>query len=206
MASIEATVSLKAYTKPLVNLNTNIKVNNVNTVYNGGKYLTIAVKDVFGDAVNGATVEVTLSNGKKYSAKSDAKGQVRFLTNGLVPKTYSATIITSAFGNYLKTTSTAKIVVKKATPKFNAKNKKFKKANKVKKYTVTLKDNLGKAMKKVKVTIKIGKKTYKAKTNAKGKATFKIMLTSKGKYKATSTYNGNACYNKATKKVKITVK
>lgn len=207
LASIEATVSLKAYTKPLINLNTLIGANDVNTVYNGGKYLTVTVKDVFGDAVKGATVEVTLSNGKKYSAQSDAKGQVRFLTNGLVPKTYSATITTSAFGNYLKTTSTAKIVVKKATPKFKAKNKKFKKATKVKKYTVTLKDNVGKAMKKVKVTIKIGKKTYKAKTNAKGKATFKIKkLTKKGKYKATLTYKGNACYNKATKKVKITVK
>nr|WP_294999563.1 Ig-like domain-containing protein [uncultured Methanobrevibacter sp.] len=62
-------------------------------------------------------------------------------------------------------------------------------------------------MKNIKVTIKVNKKTYTAKTNAKGKATFKIKkLTKKGKYKATVTYKGNNCYNKANKKVKIILK
>ena len=42
-------------------------------------------------------------------------------------------------------------------------------------------------MKNVQVNIKLEKMTYKAKTNAKGKATFKIKkLTKKGKYKAVS--------------------
>ena len=64
-----------------------------------------------------------------------------------------------------------------------------------------------KPIKKVKVTIKIGKKTFKAKTNAKGKATFKIKKsTKKGKYKAVVKFKGNKYYNKATKKVKITIK
>jgi hypothetical protein len=62
-------------------------------------------------------------------------------------------------------------------------------------------------MKKVKVTLKVNKKTYTAKTNAKGKATFKIKkLTKKGTYKATVTYKGNAYYNKVTKKVKIKIR
>ena len=88
-----------------------------------------------------------------------------------------------------------------------AKKKTFKTSVKTKKYTVTLKDNTGKAIKKAKVTLKVKGKTYKATTNSKGKATFKITkLTKKGTYKATVTYKGNECYTKATKKVKITIK
>jgi hypothetical protein len=59
----------------------------------------------------------------------------------------------------------------------------------------------------VQVTIKIGKKTYKAKTNAKGKATFKIKkLTKKGKYTAKISFAGDGTYKAKTKKVKIRVK
>ena len=55
--------------------------------------------------------------------------------------------------------------------------------------------------------MKIKGKTFKAKTNAKGKATFKIKkLTKKGTFKAKITFKGNAYYNKVTKKVKIKMK
>ena len=70
-----------------------------------------------------------------------------------------------------------------------------------------MKNSKGKGVKKVKVTLKVKGKTYKAKTNAKGKATFKIKkLTKKGKYGATMTFKENKYYNKATKKVKITIR
>ena len=62
-------------------------------------------------------------------------------------------------------------------------------------------------MKGVKVTLKVNKKTYSAKTNSKGKATFKITkLTKKGKFNAAITYKGNKYYKKVTKKTKITIK
>ena len=62
-------------------------------------------------------------------------------------------------------------------------------------------------MKKAKVYLKVGKKTYKAKTNSRGKATFKITkLTKKGKYTAKITFKTNAYFLKATKKVRITVR
>ena len=96
-------------------------------------------------------------------------------------------------------------VTKKAT-KITAKKKTFKAKTKVKKYAITLKSGK-KAVKKVKVTIKIGKKTYTAKTNAKGKATFKIKkLTKKGKYNAVIKFKGNSAYKASSKKVKITIK
>ncbi|MDO5810633.1 MAG: hypothetical protein Q4Q37_06020 [Methanobrevibacter sp.] len=60
-------------------------------------------------------------------------------------------------------------------------------------------------IKKVILTIKIGK-TFKATTNAKGKATFKIKLTKKGKYTAKITFKGNKYYKATAKKVKIVLK
>ena len=57
------------------------------------------------------------------------------------------------------------------------------------------------------VTFKFNGKTYKAKTNSKGKATFKITkLTKKGKFTAVVTYKGSAYYNKVAKKVKIKIR
>jgi len=95
---------------------------------------------------------------------------------------------------------------KKTATKITAKKKTFKAKTKVKKYTITLKAGK-KAVKKVQVILKIGKKIFKAKTNAKGKATFKIKkLTKKGKYNAKITFKGNKLYKASSKKVKITVK
>lgn len=83
--------------------------------------------------------------------------------------------------------------------------KTFKSKNKHKKYTIALKSDK-KPVKKVKVTLKINRKTFKAKTNNKGKATFKIPLTKKGKYIGTITFKGNENYRKTIKKVKLIIK
>ncbi|MDO5811257.1 MAG: peptidoglycan-binding domain-containing protein, partial [Methanobrevibacter sp.] len=108
--------------------------------------------------------------------------------------------------NYDKSTKDIKVTVKKATPKLTAKKKTFKTTPKTKKYTIVLKDNTGKVIKKAKVTLKVKGKTYKATTNSKGKATFKITkLNKKGTFKATITYKGNKYYNKVSKKAKIKV-
>ena len=73
----------------------------------------------------------------------------------------------------------------KSTPKIVANKKTFLATTKTKKYTITLKNNAGKAIGNVKVTLKLNGKTYKATTNSNGKATFKIKkLTKKGNYKA----------------------
>lgn len=62
-------------------------------------------------------------------------------------------------------------------------------------------------MKNTKLSLKVNKKTYTAKTNAKGQATFKITkLVKKGTFKAVITYKGSTYYNKATKKVNIRVR
>ena len=185
---------------------TDIIVSNVNTVYNGGKYLVATLKDINGNIISGVKLTVVL-NGKTYTPTTDANGQVRLSTNGLAPKVYIATITFAGNTNLAKSTRSAKVIVTKATPKITAKAKTFKRTLKTKKYSITLKTNQNKVMKSTKVYIKVNKKTYAAKTNSKGVATFKITkLTKKGRYAAIVTYKGNAYYNKLTKKVKITVK
>ena len=142
-------------------------------------------------------------NGNVYKRVTDSMGKAKLFVNP-APKTYIVSISFAGKDRYAKSSGEVKITVKKATPKLIAKSKKFKKSKKVKRYAVTLKNNLGKAMKNAKLTLKIKGKKFNAKTNAKGKATFKIKkLSKKGTYLAKVTYKANRYYTKATKTVKI---
>ncbi len=185
-------------------LKTELTASAVTTTYNINKDLVITLKDSTGKALSGFKVTVDLNGAKTYT--TDSNGQVKVSTKGLAPKAYTAKITFNGNTNYAESTKDVKVTVKKATPKLTAKKKTFKSSVKTKKYTVTLKDNTGKAIKKAKVTLKVKGKTYKATTNSKGKATFKIKkLNKKGTFKATVTYKGDKYYNKVSKKAKIKV-
>ena len=219
------TVTNGKLTKSIPNLNAGSY--NVNVVYSGDLRFNASIKIVSFTIKAAPQVNVPASSGNDVtiSLPVDATGNVTVEANG---KTYTKTLVngkaifTLPEGNYnavitysgddkydgftiTKSVSVKKPVVKKAS-KITAKKKTFKKSLKTKKYTVTLKS--GKTpIKKVKLIIKIGKKTFKAKTNAKGKATFKIKkLTKKGRYTAKITFKGNKYYKATTKKVKIVLK
>ena len=66
-------------------------------------------------------------------------------TKGLAPKKYTAKITFNGNANYVKSTKSVKVTIKKATPKLTAKKKTFK-VKKAKKYTITLKTNKKKAL------------------------------------------------------------
>ena len=188
-----------------------IVVKDVSVVYQNTAKVTVTLTDnddMKGDnPIVGAEVVITL-NGKTYKGKTNAKGvAVISIPAKLVPKKYTAKVSYKGTNVTVGETETFKFTVKKAKAKIAAKKKTFKKSKKVKKYTITLKDNKGKAIKKASVSIKVGKKTFKAKTNAKGKAVFKLKkLTKKAKYNAKVTFKGNKYFNKVTKKVKIIIK
>jgi hypothetical protein len=57
-----------------------------------------------------------------------------------------------------------------------------------------------------KVTLQINGKTYTAKTNAKGQATFSLKITKKGKFTAKVSFAGDNTYKEANKSVKLTIK
>ena len=187
---------------------TQIISSKVSTTYATEKSIVVTLTDAKGNLLIGKNVTINL-NGKTYERTTNSEGQATIKTpEALAPKTYTATIKFAGDDKYLESTKSIKVVVSKAKTKITAKNKSFKLKTKTKKYTITLKStSTGKALKKTKVTLKVNGKTYKAKTNSKGKATFKITkLNKKGKYKAVIKYKGNSKYKGVSKKVKITVK
>jgi hypothetical protein len=163
------------------------------------------------DAKGNLTVIV---DGKEKYSVSLVNGAATVAVGKLSDGKHSIQVIYSGDGNYSGISKSTVVNVKnpavakkKIATKFVAKKKTFKVKTKVKKYRVVLKTKSGKAVKNVKVTLKIRGKTYKAKTNSKGKAVFKIKkLTKKGKFKAVLKFKGNKTYRPTSKKVKISVK
>ena len=188
-----------------VKVATKLTAPKVSATYNVAKNLVITLTDNEGKALANKKITVKVGSISK-TLTTNAKGQASLNVATLVPKTYTATIKFAGDNDYTASSVSPKVVVSKAKPKITAKAKTFKVKTKVKKFTATLKNNKGKVMKKVKLTIKVGKKTFKATTNSKGKATFKIKLTKKGKYNAKIKFAGNKYYKALSKKVKITIK
>ena len=203
-SSIDVNVNVKQCVAGLV---TKITAPSIVTTYNVGKNLVITLKDENGKAVKNVKLNVKF-NGKNKALTTDSNGQVKISSYNLAPNTYKAVITFAGVAHkYLPTNFTAKVVVKKASPKLTAKSKSFAVKTKTKKYTVTLKNNKGKVMKNTKLTLKVKSKTYTVKTNSKGVATFKITnLSKKGKFKALIKYAGSKYYKSASKIVYITAK
>ena len=186
---------------------TQIIASKVSTVYGTSKNIVITLTDVNGNLLIGKNVTVKFNN-KEYTKIVDSNGKVSVaIGKTLVPKTYTASITFAGDDVYLTSNKTAKVVVSKATPTITAKAKTYKVSVKIKKYSVTLKGINSKALANVKLSIKVNGKTFSAKTNSKGTATFKITgLTKKAKYIGLVTYAGNKYYKNLSKKVQITVK
>ena len=193
---------LNNITKP-----TKITAADVSKVYNVGANYVVYLKDGLGNAIVGATVTVKIDT-KTYTNTTDSTGKITIAIDNLKPATYTTTINYAGDSNHNPASlTTSKITVKKATPKMTASNKSFKLSDKTKKYVVTLKTNNNQVMKRATVTLKVNGKTFTAKTNAKGQATFKLTnLKKKASYTAVVTYKATDCYNAVTKKPKIVVK
>ncbi len=186
-------------------LNTNVPANS--------KSPTFSIK-LDKDATGNFTVSV--DNGKIVKTVALKDGSASITVDNLAVGSHQVTVSYSGDGKYAPIVQNTTLTIKepaktpaKVTPKATkivAKKKTFKAKVKVKKYTITLKS--GKTLlKKVKVTLKVKGKTYKATTNKKGKATFKIKnLKKKGTYKAVIKFKGNKNYKATSKKVKIKVK
>lgn len=184
---------------------TMLKTADVKMVYNNPKSFTATLTDAKGNALANKKVSIKV-NGKTYVKTTDNAGKVT-LSLSLAAKKYPVTISFDGDANYLKSSAKLTYKVEKANPKLIASKKTYKAKVKTKKYTITLKDNKNKALKKSKVTLKVNGKTYKATTNAKGKAIFKITkLTKKGKYNAVIKYAGNSNFKAVKKTIKLTIK
>lgn len=175
------------------------------TISAGYKY-SVTLKDANDTALANKTITLSF-NGKNYTATTNAKGIATFKLKATAAGSKKVKVTFKGDDEYKAVDKTATIKITKEASKLTAKKKTFKVKTKVKRYSISLKSKSGKAISGVKVTIKINKKTYSAKTNLKGKATFKInKLTKKGTFKSAVKFAGNKYYNAATKKVSIIIK
>lgn len=170
----------------------------IDKVYSGDTTFKVKVLDS-DKPVSQQTVVFTVDN-TDYVGRTDENGVATISLNLAAGTHYIYTEYNNVIGKN-------KIVIKKADSKITANKKAFKSKTKTKKYAITLKDKNNKAIKNVKVTLKIKGKTYTAKTNSNGKAIFKITkLTKKGKYSAKIKFAGNGYYKASSASKTITIK
>ena len=176
------------------------------TVIKSGYTYKITLKDNSGKVLSNKKLTVTF-NGKSASLTTGTNGVATYKLSAAKAGNYKLNIKFAGDNNYAASSGVATIKLTKQATKLVAGKKAFKVKVKTKKYAVTLKDNKNKAIKGVKLTLKVKGKTYSAKTNAKGQAIFKITkLTKRGTHKAVVKFAGNNYYNAVSKTVKITVK
>lgn len=167
--------------------------------------IVTATNSVTGSRIKNLEIEFNF-NGKKVKVKTNANGQAICKAN-LPSKTYATTISCGGVGQYTIASKKVNVVIKKATPKITASKKIFKVKVKTKAYTITLKNSKGKVMKNANAKLTVKGKTYSARTNSKGQATFKITnLKNKGNFQATIKYAATGYYNSVNKKATIVVK
>ena len=185
---------------------TSFYVVSVTATYGINNPLIVNLHDSDGSILKNAPVKVNV-HGALKTYRTNNNGQVLVPTNSLSPGSYYVLVNYDGDSKYFKASSSATITVKKAKPNMIVSNMKYYAKEKTKKFYMILKDNLYRVMKNTKVTLKVKGKTYTAKTNSNGRATFKITkLKKKGKYTATVKYTGNGFYTALSKSAKITVK
>ncbi|WP_292806488.1 transglutaminase domain-containing protein [Methanobrevibacter sp.] len=163
-----------------LNVLSTIKANDITKYYKGSTQYSATFLDSNGNVLANRYVTITV-NGKSYNVKTDGKGVAKLSVN-LKPGTYKV-VSTDPITGY-KLSTTFKIL---STISATATTKKV--AGDSKKFTATFLKSNGKALANKYIKIKLKGKTYKVKTNSKGKATLSLKSLKKGTYKV-------ICYNK----------
>ena len=176
----------------------------VNAINAKNAIYTFTLKDVNGHALSGKSVSISF-NGVLYTSSSDSKGVVSFKLPTNAAGKYAVTMAFTGDSTYKGSVATSTISINKQATKLTVAKKTFKKSA-TKKVTAVLKDNAGKVLSGKKMTLKVNGKTYTAKTNSKGVATFKVKLTKKGTFKATTKFAGDSFYTAKSVSSKIVVK
>ncbi|WP_298498752.1 hypothetical protein [uncultured Methanobrevibacter sp.] len=176
-----------------------------------GGFFKVQLKDVSGAPLANKTVNIGY-NGKCLVLTSDSDGFVQVQINLLAANTLTFAVAFLGDDKYDASFEVYKITINKKTTSLTAPAKTYKASAKTKSYTVTLKTIKGSSAdgktylgSGKTITLSLNGKTYTAKTNDKGQATFKLDINKKGTFTATVNYAGDNTYNaaKATAKIKI---
>jgi len=177
-----------------------------------GQNFTVQLTDANGNILVNKTVLIGY-NGKTLTRVTNATGHASVQINLRDANRLTFAVTFLGDDEYNATMSVYLITIVKKPVTITAAAKTYKATAKTKKYTVTLKTIKGSSADGKtyfaagkKVTMKINGKTYTAKTNAKGQATFSLKINKKGKFSAVIKYAGTNTYAQASKNVKITIK
>ena len=201
--TVEVPVEVPVYV-PVNQTATSITASDLTATSKVAKTLSVTLKDADGKVLANKAVKVTV-NGKTSTVTTDKNGVAKVNVNYAKAGTYYYTLSFLGDNDYKASMKAVKVTVNKQATKATFAKKTFK-VKATKKVTFTLKDAKGKAIKGKKITFTVNKKTYTAKTNAKGIATVKVKLTKKGKYTAVAKFAGDTTYKAISKKAAITVK
>lgn len=205
----------------------NVVYHRVDTTLYSDNFNQYAVDFAAGERGGNFSVLLTTQNGNPLSNKvvkigfngisrdiiTDSFGWARLQINLANANTYTFAVAYLGDNSYNACMNVYTITISKKPTSIVANAKTFKSTAKTKKYTVTLKTSKcsssnGKIYLKAgkKLTLKLNGKTYTAKTNKNGKATFNLKITKKGKFNAVIKFSGDNIYKPKNKTVKITIK
>ena len=179
-----------------------------------GMHYATTLLDANGNPIADAYIEFAVNN-KIYNRTTYENGSFDAYKLSMVRAgRYTMAFSFAGDENYTSAFACVCVDLEKKPISIKASAKSYKASVKTKKYTVTLSTIVGSShdgkvhmSSGMKVTLTVNGKTYTAKTNAKGQATFKITgLSKKGKYTAKISYEGDKTYDSAAKSVKLTIK
>ena len=169
-----------------------------------GKYFYITLQDKNGNLLKNKPVQIGF-NGVVYDRTTDNDGKARLQINLKNAGTYTFAVSYLGDDAYNGSFIVAKIVVNKQKGSLTVPNKSYKASASTKSLTATFKSASGKVVKGKKITFTVNGKSYSATTNAKGVATVKVSLNTKGTYSFTAKFAGNTMYAAISKKATLKI-
>ena len=173
-------------------------VNDFTKYYKNSKKLSVKLVDCYNNGINGEKVSIIMA-GKTYTTNTNKNGIASFKIKD-TPKTFNVKVIYK--GNEYYTGNEKSIKVKVVKPIITASKTTIRKNGK---FVVTFKNANKKAIKHVKVKLKINGKTYFKTTNAKGQVKITIKLKANKKYTVKVGFKSAETYGTTTltKKIKV---
>lgn len=161
-------------TVEITKMKTSIVAPNVRSYMAYNTYLTITLKNVYGDVLSNKPITVKL-NKKTYNLITDSKGVAKLKFDRKVG-TYKCTITFKETGTYYGASKSSQVVITKTPVTISTPTSIKINSNRYAKILITLKDVKGKLLKNktLTITIQSNKKKYTVKTNSQGVVTFRF--------------------------------
>ena len=199
-SSTTASITVKKITTKLT-----LKVSNSTPVNNTSITITATLTDENNNKVANQNITITVG-GKTFKVKTNSNG---IATQSYTPTKVETQIIAVTYkgdSQYVNSTATANITVKKINSKLTVKaSNTTLTLNTSINITAILTDANGNKLSGQNVTINVAGRTYTVKTDTSGVATKAYTPTTVGKQTITATYKGDSKYNNSTATTNITV-